>query len=331
MQWLIPDARLAMLDVRTSVPDHAARGNRRASSTHSSRNPEPPARPNAAARTPPFRSSGEPHERPRDRPHAVGMRRAAFHRPDPRARPRHCAHSRRSSTAIACGYTYTTLGERVHRLASARSTRWASSPGATVAMMDWDSHRYLECFFAVPMMGAVLHTVNVRISPEQVLYTINHAADDVILVNAEFLPLLEAIHAKIRPGVKLVLINDGAATPRTTSAVRRRIRVDARARRAVVRLPGSRREHAARRRSTRPARPGCRRASTTATASSCCTRWPWRRRSRTRRTRRSPRATSTCRSRRCSTCMRGACRTLRRCSASSRSIRGATCRTCCSD
>ena len=75
--------------------------------------------------------------------------------------------------------------------------------------MDWDSHRYLECFFAVPMMGAVLHTVNVRISPEQVLYTINHAADDVILVNAEFLPLLEAIHAKIRPGVKLVLINDG--------------------------------------------------------------------------------------------------------------------------
>ena len=69
-------------------------------------------------------------------------------------------------------------------------------------MMDWDSHRYLECFFAVPMMGAVLHTVNVRISPEQVLYTINHAQDDVILVNAEFLPMLEAIHDKIRPGVQ---------------------------------------------------------------------------------------------------------------------------------
>jgi fatty-acyl-CoA synthase len=80
-------------------------------------------------------------------------------------------------------------------------------------VMDWDSHRYLECFFAVPMMGAVLHTVNVRISPEQVLYTINHAADDVILVNAEFLPLLEQIHTKIRPGVKIVLLVDGAATP----------------------------------------------------------------------------------------------------------------------
>ena len=111
-------------------------------------------------------------------------------------------------------YTYTMLGERVRRLASALAALGVG-PGATVAMMDWDSHRYLECFFAVPMMGAVLHTVNVRISPEQVLYTINHAQDDVILVNAEFLPLLEAIHTKIRPGVKLVLINDAASPPQT--------------------------------------------------------------------------------------------------------------------
>jgi fatty-acyl-CoA synthase len=81
--------------------------------------------------------------------------------------------------------------------------------GSMVAMMDWDSHRYLECFFAVPMMGAVLHTVNVRISPDQILYTINHAADDVILVNAEFLPIVEAIHDKIRPGVAFVLIDEG--------------------------------------------------------------------------------------------------------------------------
>ena len=112
-------------------------------------------------------------------------------------------------------HTYATFSERVHRLASALSTLGVR-PGATVAMMDWDSHRYLECFFAVPMMGAVLHTVNIRISPEQVLYTINHAKDDVILVNAEFAPLLESIHAKIRPGVKLVLINDVAETPRTS-------------------------------------------------------------------------------------------------------------------
>ena len=55
--------------------------------------------------------------------------------------------------------------------------------------MDWDSHRYLECFYAMPMIGAVLHTVNVRLSPEQLVYTIDHAEDDVLLINAEFLPL----------------------------------------------------------------------------------------------------------------------------------------------
>jgi fatty-acyl-CoA synthase len=109
-------------------------------------------------------------------------------------------------------FNYLTLADRVRRLASGLAALGVA-PGSTVAIMDWDSHRYLECFFAVPMMGAVLHTVNVRISPEQVLYTINHAADDVILVNAEFLPLLAAIRDRIRPGVKFVLINDGASTP----------------------------------------------------------------------------------------------------------------------
>ncbi|HET7098426.1 MAG TPA: fatty acid--CoA ligase [Casimicrobiaceae bacterium] len=110
--------------------------------------------------------------------------------------------------------TYSKLAERVRRLASALADLGVA-PGDTVAVMDWDSHRYLEAFFAVPMMGAVLHTVNVRISPEQVLYTINHAADDVILVNAEFLPLIEAIRDKIRPGVRFVLLNDGASVPLT--------------------------------------------------------------------------------------------------------------------
>jgi fatty-acyl-CoA synthase len=110
--------------------------------------------------------------------------------------------------------SYATLAERVNRLASALSTLGVK-PGDTVAMMDWDSHRYLEAFFAVPMMGAVLHTVNVRISPDQILYTINHAKDDVILVNAEFLPILEAIRDKIRSGVRFVLIDDGSETPRS--------------------------------------------------------------------------------------------------------------------
>ena len=110
--------------------------------------------------------------------------------------------------------TYRDLGERVGRLASGL-TRLGVRPGDTVAVMDWDSHRYLECFFAVPMLGAVLHTVNVRLSPEQILYTINHAEDDVILVNTEFLPILEAIRDRIEPVKKLVLLDDTGQTPAT--------------------------------------------------------------------------------------------------------------------
>ncbi len=111
--------------------------------------------------------------------------------------------------------TYQELGERVRRLASGLAGLGVKR-GDTVAVMDWDSHRYLECFFAVPMMGAVLHTINIRLSPEQILYTINHAEDDVILVNTEFLPILETIRERIEPVKKLVLLNDTGVTPATT-------------------------------------------------------------------------------------------------------------------
>ena len=111
--------------------------------------------------------------------------------------------------------TYRDLGERVGRLASGLA-KLGVKPGDTVAVMDWDSHRYLECFFAIPMMGVVLHTVNIRLSPEQILYTINHAEDDVILINAEFLPILEAIRDRIEPVKKLVLLNDADQPPETS-------------------------------------------------------------------------------------------------------------------
>lgn len=103
--------------------------------------------------------------------------------------------------------TYRELRERVSRLAAAL-TALGVERGDTVGVMDWDTHRYLECFFAIPMMGAILHTINVRLSPEQILYTINHAEDDLLLVNAEFLPILEQIADRLHPGKKLVLIEE---------------------------------------------------------------------------------------------------------------------------
>ena len=111
-------------------------------------------------------------------------------------------------------FSYRTLGERIRRLADTL-TKLGVGPGDTVAVMDWDSHRYLECFFAVPMIGAVLHTINVRLSPEQILYTIDHAEDDVLLVNSEFLPIIEQIKGRIDTVKQYVLITDEATVPAT--------------------------------------------------------------------------------------------------------------------
>ncbi len=104
-------------------------------------------------------------------------------------------------------YTYRGLDERVRKLANVLGEHGVKA-GDTVAVFDWDSHRYLECFFAIPMIGAILHTVNVRLSPTQILYTINHAEDKYILIHEDFLPILDAIQDKIEGVEKYILISD---------------------------------------------------------------------------------------------------------------------------
>jgi fatty-acyl-CoA synthase len=112
-------------------------------------------------------------------------------------------------------FTYDEFHHRVGRLANVLS-KLGVKPGDTVAIMDWDSHRYLECYYAVPMLGAVLHTVNVRLSAEQIIYTIDHAEDDVLLVNAEFLPILEQIKGRIDTIKSYILLNDEDDPPATS-------------------------------------------------------------------------------------------------------------------
>ena len=104
-------------------------------------------------------------------------------------------------------YTYPELVERVSRLANVL-TEAGVKAGDTVAVMDWDSHRYLECMFAVPMIGAVIHTVNIRLSPEQIVYTMNHAEDKFVLVNSEFVGLYQAIAGHLTTVEKTLLLTD---------------------------------------------------------------------------------------------------------------------------
>ncbi len=110
--------------------------------------------------------------------------------------------------------TYTEFFERVERLAHVL-TQLGVRPGDRVGVVDWDSHRYLECFFAVPMLGAVLHTVNVRLSPDQTLFTIQHAGDRILLVHPDFFPLIEGLLPQLPSVQACVALTDHGTLPAT--------------------------------------------------------------------------------------------------------------------
>jgi fatty-acyl-CoA synthase len=106
-------------------------------------------------------------------------------------------------------YTYRDLYKRVSRLANLLTGQLGVQPGETVGILDYDSHRFLEGYFAIPMIGAVLHTINFRHAEEEILYAVSHAEDKVIFCHQDFFPLLEKLKDQM-PGVrKIVLLRDG--------------------------------------------------------------------------------------------------------------------------
>jgi acyl-CoA synthetase (AMP-forming)/AMP-acid ligase II len=108
-------------------------------------------------------------------------------------------------------YTYRDLYERIHRLAGGLEAMGVNR-GDTVAVFDYDSNRFLECFFAIPMMGAVMQMVNWRLSTDQILYTLNHAEAKTVLINSDFMPILAGIRDKLTHVRAIVIISeDGEA------------------------------------------------------------------------------------------------------------------------
>jgi len=105
-------------------------------------------------------------------------------------------------------YTYAEFFKRVNRLANVLKNMGLQA-GDVVAVMDWDSHRYLEAYFAVPMSGMILQTVNVRLSEDKVLYTINHAEPKLLILNSEFAPMVKDYRADA-PSIEHVLWADDA-------------------------------------------------------------------------------------------------------------------------
>src|SRR5215467_11430138 len=105
-------------------------------------------------------------------------------------------------------YTYQHLYKRVSKLANLLTGYLGVQPGETVGIIDYDSHRFLEGYFTIPMIGAVLHTINFRHSEEEIVYAINHAEDRVIFCHKDFFPFLEKYRDRLQGVRKIVLFKD---------------------------------------------------------------------------------------------------------------------------
>jgi fatty-acyl-CoA synthase len=111
-------------------------------------------------------------------------------------------------------YTYADYADRVCRLAAALA-RLGLQKGDRVGTFAWNSHRHMEVYFAAPLMGMVLHTVNIRLSAQDITYIVNHAEDRVLIVDASLWPLLEPLRKDLKSVKHFVVMRDtqGAEIP----------------------------------------------------------------------------------------------------------------------
>ena len=106
--------------------------------------------------------------------------------------------------------TYGECAARIDRLSAGLATLGVT-PGDRVGTFAWNSQEHFEAYVAVPCMGAVLHTINLRLFPEQIVYIVNHAEDKVIFVEDSLVPALEAVLEQFQTVEHFVLIGEGSA------------------------------------------------------------------------------------------------------------------------
>lgn len=112
-------------------------------------------------------------------------------------------------------YTLAESASRAKQLANAL-TKHGISPTENIATLAWNNYRHYELYFGVAGMGAVLHTINPRLFPEQLVYIINHAQDKWLFVDLTFVPLLEAIKDQITCVEKFIILADENNMPETS-------------------------------------------------------------------------------------------------------------------
>ncbi len=105
-------------------------------------------------------------------------------------------------------YSYSDMSRRATKLANALK-RLGVEPGERVATLCWNNYRHLELYYAVPCMGAVLHTLNLRLFPDQLAYVVKDAEDRFLFVDKTLVPVLNQIAGKIPTVKKIVVLDDG--------------------------------------------------------------------------------------------------------------------------
>ena len=108
--------------------------------------------------------------------------------------------------------TYREVGDRVRRLAGALK-RLGINPGDRVGTFCWNTQEHLEAYYAISSMGAVVHTLNIRLFPDQLTFVINHGADRVILVDASLYPALARVQKDLRSVEHIIVVGDASGLP----------------------------------------------------------------------------------------------------------------------
>src|SRR5438094_9941433 len=112
-------------------------------------------------------------------------------------------------------YTFAEFAAHARRLAGALRDL-GIRPGDRVATLGWNHSQHLEAYFAIPLIGGVLHTLNLRLHPDELAYIVNHAEDRAVIVDASLLPLWEKVRPQVKVPIEIVV--GGPSTPLGTGA-----------------------------------------------------------------------------------------------------------------
>ncbi len=112
-------------------------------------------------------------------------------------------------------FTYKEIAGRTRKLAESLQ-KLGVERGDRVGTLAWNHHRHLEAYFAIPCSGAVLHTINIRLSPQHISYIINHAEDKILLIDPDIVPLIEMVKDELKTVKAFIIMTDDNDLPETS-------------------------------------------------------------------------------------------------------------------